>query len=356
MNWNLTQKRSSGFTLIELAVVIVLATSMGAMIGPSLKEVRSQGRAMSSEGNLWTIGQASAMYAMDNDNRIASYSWRGGETYINLANGTGFIPSSDADAAAYQARDILYRATGRTDGSFCILVPSSRLVHRRYSHLILADYMGSVSERVWVDPNDFNQAVWQDFPTFYEFVPYGQGQPSSAGYDNSSSWTSSSIKQMWGFGSSYQTIPHAWMGDSLPSYVPISDTPHLFLSAGGTPHLGDRYQSEVAFPSSKVYMFEEFDRERVGAPYFAYGYTNPAKLMFDGSINTMVTRAANDSVSPINFTSGSTWTQRYLPIDKFPVPVGGLGDQTELNMHYRWTLNGLQGIDYPQPMPKVFSR
>lgn len=351
-------KARNGFSLIELVAVITIAASVGAVLAPSMARMRGHMRGVSSVGNLSTIGQASAMYGIDHEDRIAAYSWRAGETYVNLGNGNSFTPSSDTVAAAYQLRDILYRATGRLQGSFRILTPTSRLVHRRYSHLVLADYMDNVGERLWADPSDINQTIWQDFPTFYDFVPYGQGMPQQFGYDTDSSWTLSSIKQLWAFGSSYQTVPHAWMPDTTPSYVPLPFTPHSFTTSGGFPHLGDRLQTEVAFPSAKVMMFEEFDRERVGHPYFAYSYTTPAKLMFDGSINTARTDAATLSVSPEDYSFGwkEPWYQHYLPLDKFPVPIGGLGDSTDLNMHYRWTLGGLQGIDYPQTLMPSFGR
>lgn len=97
---------------------------------------------------------------------------------------------------------------------------------------------------------------------------------------------------------------------------------------------------------------EEFDREQAGSPYFAYDHAQAAKLMFDGSINTAMSGLAASSVSSDDYISGHkiVWEQNYVPLDTFPVPLGGLGDQTLLNMRYRWTLGGLTGVDYPQVM------
>ena len=51
------------------------------------------------------------------------------------------------------------------------------------------------------------------------------------------------------------------------------------------------------------------------------------------------------------------WDQKYVPIDTFPLPLGGLGDQTQLNMRYRWTLFGLSGYDYaPGPIQSTNNR
>ena len=112
--------------------------------------------------------------------------------------------------------------------------------------------------------------------------------------------------------------------------------------------------SEVAFPSQKVHMHEEFDYEQSRYPYFAYDHARPEKLMFDGSINSQPSGEANDSVSPENYDINDpqdpsiypVWTQVYVPLDTFPIPLDGFGDDTELNMRYRWTLFGLQGVDY----------
>jgi len=344
---HMLNKARSGFSLVELVAVLAITASVGAVLAPATARMRSTMRGASSQVNLHTIGQASAMYAIDNENRIATFTWRGGESYIDLATGNPRTASHDAEAAAMQVRDILYRATGRLTGSRRILLPSSILVHRRYAHLVLADYTETVGQELWAHPDDYNQLLWQQFPLDFTIVPHGQGF-IPPGYASVPGGSSSSVKQLWAFGSSYQTVPHAWMPDFAPTYAPISDTPHLFVTAGGSPHLGDRTQDEVAFPSAKVFMFGEFDHDQVANPYFAYNHASPDKLMFDGSINTMRSGQAQSSVSPADYSFGNTdvWMQRYLPMDTFPLPLGGLGDNTELDMRYRWTLKGLRGIDY----------
>ena len=338
-----------GFSLVELVSVVVVVASVTAVLGPTIGHMRGQMRGVSSEGNLAAIGQAGAMYGLDHEDRIFSYNWRAGEPYINLANGKMLTSNSDQAAAARQLQNILHRATDRINGPFNIRNPGSALVHRRYSHLVLADYMGNVGESLWADPADSRLLTWQAFPTAYQLLPYGDGLPDSFGYEQSFSLTSLERVQLWPFGSSYQLVPHSWMSDFDDSYVPLSFTPHAY-STNGQPYLGDRMLSEVRFPSAKVLMYEEFDRERVGEPYFAYNYATVGKLMFDGSINTMRSDASQSSVSPADYQFGGkfVWRQIYLPFDQFPVPIGGLGDQTELDMRYQWTLGGLSGVDYPQ--------
>ena len=350
---------TNGFSLVELTAVIAVAASVVAVLGPGLGQMRSQMRGVTSEGNLSTIGQAGAMYAVDNDDRIFAFTWRAGEAYMNLGTGKMATSSSDVSAAARQVQNILHRATGRLNGKGKILSPSARMVHRRYSHLVLADYMGgNVSDPMWADPADANQLHWQLNPLEYtgpeNSFPYGMGMPAQAGYDTVPGWDGSPIVQLWPFASSYQIVPHAWQQDFGAQYVPIADTPHLFMGGPGV-QLGNRRFNEVRFPSAKVHMFEEFDREQAGSPYFAYDHAQSAKLMFDGSINTMMSGQSFSSVSPADYNIGnkSVWEQNYVPLDTFPVPLGGLGEQTLLNQRFRWTLGGLQGINYPQPLMRV---
>ncbi|MBL4810500.1 MAG: hypothetical protein JKY43_10645, partial [Phycisphaerales bacterium] len=241
-----------------------------------------------------------------------------------------------------------------------------RVMQRRYSHLVLADYMGgNVADAMWADPADGQLLDWQANPLGYlndpSSVPYGDGYPEATeGYDMTMNWDHIGMRQLWSFGSSYSVVPAGYLPDDRLSYGPRSNTPHLFETQGvGSQDLVvQRYMHEVAVPYGKVFMFEEFDREQEGSPYFAYDHARPAKLMFDGSINTMESGRARTSISPETWMSFvnipslykkafyNEWEQRYVPLEMFPVPLGGLGDETELNMRYRWTGGGLGGLDY----------
>ncbi|MGJ8636520.1 MAG: hypothetical protein ACSHX5_06720 [Phycisphaerales bacterium] len=319
--------------------------------------MRGQMRGVTSEGNLATIGQVGAMYALDHEDRIFSFTWRGGQNYLDIGTGKTRFMNDDQEAGARQLQNILYRATGRTSGATRIYAAATLLVHRRFSHQVLADYMGgNVSDPMWVDPADANLLYWQANPLeFYEdkksTLPYDNGFPGE-GYEDFNVFLYSSTKIHWPFASSYHTVPHAWTQDFDKQYIPIADSPHLFqqFPPSFNTQLGERRHTEVVFPSAKVWMHEEFDREQGGEPYFAYDHARPAKLMFDGSINTAMSGQAQSSVSPEDYLNGDkfVWEQKYVPLDTFPVPLGGLGDETLLNMRYRWTLGGLTGVDYPQ--------
>ncbi len=358
------KEASRAFSLIELTVVLAVVVSASAVLAPSLSRVRSSMQGMTSEGNLLTIGQGSGMYALDNGDRIFTYTWRAGVPQLNIRSGNMIVPPSDIQAASYQARDILWRSTGRINGQGRLSAPLERLMHRRYSHLVLADYLGgNVSDPLWVDPADAQQLSWQANPLEYleddNTIPYGVDYPSGD-YESSAGWDDLAVRQYWTYGSSYQQSNSAWLFDDIATYTPQYQSPHLYSNRGtlGGNNVAQRFTSEVRFPSAKVFMFEEFDREQIGTPYFMYDHAAPAKLMFDGSINTAMTGFARPGVNPGSElhdrenNEHDMYYQNYLPLDKFPLPIFDSEQGNKLVHRYRWTSGGLSGLDYPQMLSR----
>ena len=357
----MSNARRRAMSIVETLVCVVVVATLTMTMLPALASIRDNSLNELSKANLMTIGQGRDQYAMENKDRIFSYTWRAGETYT-LPNGRSHTHNTDGDATSRQNEEILMRRTGRISGINKILTFIGRLPHRRYSHLVLLDDMADTDEsfnssELFIEPADENLLTWHERSLEIgpgSGVPYAGGVPQ--GYDdgNGGDWSDRPYLQRWPFASSYQVVPHAWMGDGSEGvYVPVDDTPHLFRGIG-EPILGRRHMSEVAFPSQKVHMHEEFDYEQTRYPYFAYDHARPEKLMFDGSINSRPSGEANDSVSSEDYDLNNpqdpsvypVWTQRYVPLDTFPIPLGGFNDPTELNMRYRWTLFGLQGVDY----------
>lgn len=324
---------------------------MALTLAPALAQVRTQSRTESSAANLMAIGQGRDMYAKDSKDRIYTYSWRAGVPYL-MPDGTTRTSGTQAEAASRQNQEIIMRRTGRISGTSKILSFSSRLPHRRFSHLVIMDYLAGDDDSkfagpLFADPEDQDLLNWQERPLDYLAVgsglPYADGSPGP-GYDFDPNWQSNTVLQRWPFATSYFSTPFAWQNDGPRDvYVPISSSPHLF-TAVGNPDLSGRYMHQVLSPDKKVHLFEEFDRQQKRFPYFAYDHAQPEKLMFDGSINTQVSGEARSSVSPSN--PNQDWTQRYVPLDVFPIPVDGLNSNQLLNMRYMWTKDGLQGYDY----------
>lgn len=341
---NRTNRR--GFSLTECVVLLVVLGLVVAVVAPMLGAARQRMRGLSSAEKLMQIGVGGAMYAGDNNGRLFSYSWRAGEAYT-LPTGQVRVAGDDQEAAAYQQQEILMRQTGRINGQYKIQNFSARIPHRRYSHLVLMDYMNTFNGDLFIDPSDGKQQVWAANPLDYgpgSSVPYANGTP--AGYDADPNWGTNPVLQRWAFASSYQVVPDAWQPDRGARYIPLASTPHLFTAngQGEIPLAAGRQLSSVLHNANKVWMFEEFDRDRQRPLYFGYDEARSDKLMFDGSVNNWASGDAAPSVVPeIGIFH---WKQTYVPLDRFPTPVGGLGDPTLVSQRYRWTYGGLSGINY----------
>jgi len=336
-----------GFSLIECAALVLVLSMIGMTMAPAFKGMRSSMRGAGSAANLMSIGQGAGAYGFSNQGRLFSYSWRAGQTYI-MPDGRTKNGSTDQQAGAFQNQEILQRRTGRIHGEFRFQNFSARVANRRYAHLVLMDYLNdSFGSDLYIDPSDANQQLWKDNPLDYGFgsgVPYAEGLPGD-GYDSDTNWPTTTVRQRWAFGSSYQIVPSAWQFD-FPNarYIPVAETPHLFQGGGIIDMHTGRNIAEVAYPSQKVWMFEEFDREQAGSPYFAYPQAQSEKLMFDLSVNNWASGGANSAIVPER--GMFPWKQTYVPLDTFPVPLGGLGDPRLVNRRFRWTFRGLMGFDY----------
>ena len=359
--------RARGFTLLDLTAVGVVLAVGAAVLAATGSPWSKQSMRDKSLFNMRILGQASANYAGFNDERLPTYSWKRGVEYAVYGD---IIPphsySSDQEAHAAQNKGILRRLTGRTPlDPDPILDGSARIPDKRFSHLILADFFGwDPSSFFFAAPDDVNLQRWRANPLDLSTVPYSNGIPDG-GYDVDSNWTKIGIQQRWPYSSSYLWVPVSWQPDYFPCYVPVSETPHLF-SGSGDVDLGGRTYDDVRFPSAKVFVHEEFEwaprldpRTRAwvsDGTYFAYPNARVGKLMFDGSVNTWVTADSHPGWSPAQ--PSVDWTQRYVPLDTFPLwkPRTDEGLERELPQWFRWTRLGLQGIDYGAPDPRLNDR
>lgn len=347
--------RRSGFSMVDLAALISIVAVGVAISAPTLDGAWRNRLARLSSNNLHVQGIGLSMYASDNGGQIPTYSWRGpnkGEHYVEyvMPDGNLRLASSDQEAAAIQNTAILQEMTGRYEpGPHKILNFANRVPHRRFLHLNLMTYLGpKISDEIFVDPMDSNLLRWHRNPLDYNqgsTVPYAPLHVVPDGYENAGYYATKNMRQRWAFASSYHPTISAWVPQQTAGILGPSYESLTFFSGSldGRFYMGNQMDA-VAFPSSKVYLHEEYDRRQGAVPvHFAYDFARPLKLMFDGSVNARASGEANSSYNPLDDT---VWAQPYIPLDTFPLPFGGANDPTELNLRYRWTRGGLSGVDY----------
>ncbi|MCW5776991.1 MAG: prepilin-type N-terminal cleavage/methylation domain-containing protein [Phycisphaeraceae bacterium] len=322
--------RRTAFTLIELLVVIAIIALLIGILLPALGQARKAARGALCASNMKQFGVACASYSVDFQNRIASYTWTEG----NCPSEWEDLRSANSDVAAAmnQAVDILRRRAHRVD----IPKLTDRLPHRRFTHLVVMDYMSSnMPERVAACPEDKTLIRWQDNPYNESEFPGGFG----------------AFRKMWPYSSSYQWVPASWAYDwTVGNKITVSQYTqdhNLFLV--GWSELGRRKLHEVAFPAQKVHVLEFHDRHNGRRDlYHAYEDARANQLFFDASVRARLTADSNPGFyPPMPSRVEPTW-YRYNPaILGFEPPAKTTDPQGDLVLgHYRWTRGGLKGLDY----------
>lgn len=356
-------RSSRAFALVEVMVVFCLAAVLLAVCLPTIQEHRRQASIKADLNNMRLIGQASAMYSGANAGRLFTFSWEPGQVPVTpnaeLALACAVLnPNSGGDqtrAAAIQHLDLVTRVfkDERIPPNTSVL-GTGFTPYVLYNHLVLMQFLGeSWPSDVFISRGDKHRTYWKNNLDAYLDNPAGSpAQPPTTA-------TSFQLLWRWAFSSSNTTGPSHYSNDigspggsKLPLTVSRFSSNHRAWVVPNQPGvLGTRNASDVAFPSMKVLMFDEFDRYNAsGRQYFGFETSSSIMNFYDGHAARLATADANYGFWPNNPDFGADMPDEpsaqytYLPFPGWD-PPGAV--ETVVPVRYDQTRGGLQGIDYP---------
>lgn len=276
---------------------------------------------------------------------MGMFTWKPGDQLSEWADlNQTFSPGGSSSAHCNQAVDILRRQLHRDEAAQPKF--NGIMVTLRASYLTMLDggYFGDkLPVPTAACPEDRELIIWQrNLNTPSQGVEETGGINLSPGFGEGFEYYAFTP-----FESSYYKVPAAISVNEVGAPAPASGTSpgsHLVMSVPGvmrTPRV-----DEVMFPSQKVSTYDYWDRHNSRQKlWHAYPEARQPLLFFDGSVVTRKTGDANKGWNPLD-PSGPIWTVYfYAPMAKEPPTLSGAATE-QVSGYYRWTRNGLKGIDY----------
>jgi type II secretory pathway pseudopilin PulG len=337
--------RGRAFTLIEVLVVIATIALLIGLILPAIGKARKTSRAMLCSSNMRQVGVGLQNYASDSKGWLGVFSWQPGtnpSVYTDLNNALmAFLAHNN------QAVDIERHVCG--DSATTQPRIMDRILSRNYSYLplIYGGYLADgLPNRAVVCPDERDALIWQrnysGRSTSASDIMVGTADPDPQASD--------SFHRFLAFWSTYQTVPAAWSNQTGASALsqaaqPTEDSHLLYNQFSGQSYFNTT-MDKVTFPSSKVYIFDLFDRHSAKRTIFhAYPDAKQPLAFFDGSVSVKRTGDANKGWNPNNPNNSLPTVYYYYPGPGEPPTLSGAVSDQVIG-YYRWTRSGLQGVDY----------
>lgn len=342
----------AGFAIRDVLVGVIVLGTLGALAVPTLSQVRMDSGRQACNGNYRFIAQASGSYTYDYSGYMWALNWKKG-MYSPVNPNQSY--STDIQAQADQAATILRRLANLSPTSYP--TPFGWISPISYSLTALMDYVNMpIPASYLVCPEDWVRQPFLEGDFSILSSSGGDGSSSSWRARYSSSYTlgtshwgvsrQTMVPQYSGFpGGPFVRSPVLYQtssNDSNWSYDGYLDAPNVH---------GPKQESEVRFPSNKVFLFDEYARHNGKPRYFAYQSAGQDLLFYDGSLRYYRTDSTNPGWDASHSTIRGNMTSRFQ-FWKYANIWGGLDNGvSQANFRagwYRWTRGGLYGWDVPR--------
>jgi type II secretory pathway pseudopilin PulG len=355
-------KSERAFALVDLiAAVSVVGVLLSLGIG-TLGYSRDQSAVRADIADLRQIAQASAMYAESHDDRLFTFSWKPGEVpdtpNTELAIACSLLNPADFTAwnrvATFQQLDLVSRNSDFDQITPSVsTAPTGHTPFPLYNHLVLMHFMGeSMPSEKFTSAGDRPRNYWHDNMDKYLENPQGaRFVPPTTATKFRSTWR-------WPFSSSYMSGPSHYSndigsfggGDEPPVTVERAANNSRWIMPRVPGVLGNRLMNEIAHPSLKVHMFDEYDRYTGQfGQYFGLEDSASVQVFYDGSAGRYATANSNYGFAPNRPDFGADTPDKpskvysYIPTTGWDPPGAA---ETIVPVYYDQTRGGLQGIDF----------
>jgi len=337
----------AAFTIRDLLVSIVALVSLAAISIPALSQVRMDSLRQACIGNYRFIAQASGSYSNDFGGQMWAFSWKRGMPIPGISPTHYF--GSDMDAQAWQAVVIMRRLAGLKSED--TPVPQGWISSLFYSHIALADYVNlPLPASYLICPADVQRQRFLDGDFSHLPGDWGDGAFTSWRMGYSSSYSVS--PSHWG-PSRQTTVPAPPIGQLRKSAMWYSTG--LYASYDGDLIVPDIYrphqESEVRFPSGKVFLSDDYARHNGKTRYYAYQTAAQDMLFYDGSVRFFRTDSTNPGWRPTSASGRGNMTSRYsftVTPDYWGTLDNNAAQASFTAGWYRTTRGGLFGWDVPR--------